>query len=71
MADDILGRIAEAKRQELAVRFDGVSTDALRSKAAPTRRSLRRAISQPGARFILEIKKASPSQGSIRPGAGM
>ena len=69
MADDILGRIAEAKRQELAVRFDGVSTDALRSKAAPTRRSLHHAIGQPGARFILEIKKASPSQGSIRPGA--
>jgi indole-3-glycerol phosphate synthase/phosphoribosylanthranilate isomerase len=69
MADDILGRIAEAKRQELVARFGRVSIDALRSKAAPTRRGLRRAIGQPGARFILEIKKASPSQGSIRPGA--
>jgi indole-3-glycerol phosphate synthase/phosphoribosylanthranilate isomerase len=65
----VLSQIVEAKRRELSARLDGVSIDALRSKASPTRRSLRRAIGQPGARFILEIKKASPSQGSIRPGA--
>jgi indole-3-glycerol phosphate synthase/phosphoribosylanthranilate isomerase len=67
VAEGILGSIAAAKRDELAARFDGVSLDALRAKARPTSRSLARALAQPGARFILEIKKASPSQGTIRP----
>src|SRR5438270_7844684 len=58
----ILGQIAAAKREELARRFDGVTLDALRSRARPTRRSLAAALTQPGARFILEIKKASPSE---------
>ena len=62
----VLGRIASAKRKELASRFDGVSLDALRERAAPTRRSLAIALAQQGARFILEIKKASPSAGAIR-----
>jgi indole-3-glycerol phosphate synthase / phosphoribosylanthranilate isomerase len=65
----VLGRIAEAKRGELVRRFDGVSVEALRAKAAPTRRSLAAMLGQPGARFILEIKKASPSGGAIRPAA--
>ena len=65
----VLGAIAAAKKQELASRFDGVSLDALRGQAVPTRRSLAAAIARPGASFILEIKKASPSAGAIRPGA--
>ncbi len=65
----VLGRIAAAKRDELAPRFDGVSRDALRARARPTARSLADALSKNGARFILEIKKASPSAGPIRPGA--
>ena len=71
MADPsgVLGRIAAAKRAELARRFDGVSIDALRARARPSRRSLAAALTQPGARFILEIKKASPSAGMIRAGA--
>jgi indole-3-glycerol phosphate synthase/phosphoribosylanthranilate isomerase len=68
-AAGVLGEIAVAKREELARRFDGVSLDALRAGAKPTRRSLGETLAQPGARFILEIKKASPSQGAIRPGA--
>ena len=68
-APGVLGRIAAAKREELARRFDGVSLDALRSEARPTERSLAAALAQPGARFILEIKKASPSTGAIRPSA--
>ena len=65
----VLCQIARAKREELAGRFDGVSLDALRAGAGQTRLSLAAAIAAPGARFILEIKKASPSAGTIRSGA--
>jgi indole-3-glycerol phosphate synthase/phosphoribosylanthranilate isomerase len=69
VAEGILARIAAAKRDELDRRFDGVSIEALRSGAEPSRRSLARALLRDGARFILEIKKASPSAGAIRSGA--
>ena len=36
-ATGVLGEIAAAKREELARRFDGVSLDALRAGAKPTR----------------------------------
>ena len=62
----VLREIAAAKRIELGARFDGVSLDALRSRAVPTSRSFAGAVARPGARFILEIKKASPSAGAIR-----
>ena len=65
----ILGEMAAAKRDELARRFDGVALDALRADAAPAGRSLAATLARTGARFILEIKKASPSAGAIRPGA--
>ena len=68
MAKGVLGKIEAAKRQELVARFDGVSLDALRSKAERTGRSLAAVLAQRGARFILEIKKASPSQGAIQSG---
>ncbi len=62
----VLGRIAKAKRAELDARFAGVSIEELRECAAPTDRSLAAVIGKSGARFILEIKKASPSAGVIR-----
>ncbi|HUG46589.1 MAG TPA: bifunctional indole-3-glycerol-phosphate synthase TrpC/phosphoribosylanthranilate isomerase TrpF [Sphingomicrobium sp.] len=65
----ILGEIAADKSGELRARFDGVSLEGLRVRAQPTTLSLRAAIARPGARFILEIKKASPSLGPIRAGA--
>ncbi len=71
MADPVgvLGDIVAHKRAELAERYADVSLDALRARAEPTRRSLLEALARPGARFILEIKKASPSAGPIRAGA--
>ncbi len=69
MAEGVLGEIAAAKRVELDLRFDGVSLGGLRVRARPSRRSLATALAQNGARFILEIKRASPSEGTIRAGA--
>lgn len=68
-AAGVLGKIAAAKRDELASRYEGVTLDALRARAEPTYRSLARVLAQQGARFVLEIKKASPSKGAIRPEA--
>lgn len=65
-ASGVLGRILAAKREELARRFYGVSLDALRGRAQRTERSLADAMAKDGARFILEIKRASPSAGMIR-----
>ena len=65
----VLGKIAAAKREELRARFANVSLDALRARAHPTRRSLIQVLARSGARFILEIKKASPSGGTIRANA--
>lgn len=54
---DVLAQIVAHKRQEVATRlaeFDG-------SAAEPSRRSLEQALRQPGVRFIMEVKRASPS----------
>ncbi len=65
----VLGAIVARKRGEVAARLGGVGIDALRERAAPTRLSLADALAKPGARFVMEVKKASPSGGAIRPGA--
>ena len=65
----VLAEIAANKRAELVGRYDAVSLNALRARARPTQRSLRETLAKPGARFILEIKKSSPSGGAIRANA--
>jgi len=62
----ILGAIVARKRQEVAARLGHVSIADLRGRAPPSRLSLRAALAKPGARFIMEVKKASPSRGAIR-----
>ena len=53
---DVLTAIVERKRSEVAERVRGRSF-----AAEPSRRSLRAALARPGARFIMEVKRASPS----------
>ena len=53
---DVLAAIVERKRVEVAGRLHGRSFD-----PEPSRRSLRAALARPGARFIMEVKRASPS----------
>ncbi|HYI41647.1 MAG TPA: bifunctional indole-3-glycerol-phosphate synthase TrpC/phosphoribosylanthranilate isomerase TrpF [Allosphingosinicella sp.] len=61
----ILAEIVARKRVDVAARLGGIAFDSAR----PTRRSLRAALARPGARFILEVKRGSPSGGAIRPQA--
>lgn len=64
-----LGEIIAHKRIEVAERLAGADLSAAR----PTTRSLVAAMGQPGARFIFEYKRRSPSEGllsdALEPGA--
>ena len=62
---DVLGEIVARKRTDVAARFAGLSLADLRARAAPSARSLRAALAKPGARFVMEVKKASPSAGAL------
>ncbi|MDB5672724.1 MAG: trpF, partial [Alphaproteobacteria bacterium] len=64
--EGVLGEIVARKREDVARRLDGVSIEALRARAEPSRRSLRDSLALPGARFVMEVKRASPSEGAIR-----
>ncbi|RIX27103.1 bifunctional indole-3-glycerol-phosphate synthase TrpC/phosphoribosylanthranilate isomerase TrpF [Sphingomonas edaphi] len=57
---DVLARIVARKRTEVAARI------AEPIAAEPTRRSLRAALAKPGARFIMEVKRRSPSGHAAR-----
>jgi indole-3-glycerol phosphate synthase/phosphoribosylanthranilate isomerase len=64
--DGILGEIVARKREDVAARLQGITIEALRARAEPTRLSLRAALAQPCARFIMEVKRISPSEGQLR-----
>ena len=53
---DVLARIVERKHREVADRLGGRTVE-----ARPTKRSLRAVLGRRGARFIMEVKRASPS----------
>jgi indole-3-glycerol phosphate synthase/phosphoribosylanthranilate isomerase len=67
--EGVLGEIVARKRKDVAARLQNVSLEELRARALPTRLSLRAALAQPGARFIMEVKRISPSEGKLREGA--
>lgn len=60
----VLGEIVARKRVDVAARLEGASLEELRNRAEPTDRSLARALARPGARFIMEMKRTSPSLGA-------
>lgn len=62
----MLAEIVARKRADVAARLAGVRLDELSGWAEPTKRSLGAALASPGARFILEVKRSSPSQGRLR-----
>lgn len=61
----MLAEIVARKRQDVAARLGGASLADLRARAEPSRHKLMAALARPGARFILEVKRASPSAGSF------
>jgi indole-3-glycerol phosphate synthase/phosphoribosylanthranilate isomerase len=65
MVDGVLGEIVARKRTDVAARLHGFGVEV----AEPTRRSLKAALARPGARFIMEVKRASPTNGGLRPAA--
>lgn len=66
---DMLAKIVARKRVDVAARLGRRSLSDLMSHARPARRSLRAALARPGARFVMEVKRASPSAGLLREGA--
>jgi indole-3-glycerol phosphate synthase/phosphoribosylanthranilate isomerase len=62
----VLDEIVARKRVDLAERMRALPYDDLRRMTVPAHRRFGAALKKPGARFILECKKASPSEGLIR-----
>ena len=66
MTEGVLGEIVARKRRDVAARLAGLGLGDLALSAEPSRRSLRAALARPGARFVMEVKRASPSLGPLR-----
>lgn len=64
-----LAPILEARRAAVAAARAAVSRAALLDRPLPAPRGFRRALARPGLSLVAEIKRASPSEGAIRPGA--
>ncbi|MCL2012432.1 MAG: bifunctional indole-3-glycerol-phosphate synthase TrpC/phosphoribosylanthranilate isomerase TrpF [Cystobacterineae bacterium] len=62
----LLSEIVQRKRKDVATRIAQTPFDVLKKQAKPTTRRLSEALKKPGLRFILECKKASPSEGLLR-----
>jgi indole-3-glycerol phosphate synthase/phosphoribosylanthranilate isomerase len=62
----VLGEIVARKRLDVAERLRDASIETLRNRAETSHRSFKAALARPGARFIMEVKRASPSQGTLR-----
>jgi indole-3-glycerol phosphate synthase/phosphoribosylanthranilate isomerase len=60
-----LGAIVARKRIDVAARFGSATFGDVGARAVPATRSLAAALAAPGARFIMEVKRASPSAGAI------
>ena len=67
MSDSVLQRILEAKREEVATAKRERPLGSFAAELVPSARDFRAALAAPGRRHILEVKKASPSRGAIRP----
>lgn len=61
---DVLAEIVARKRHDVASRLAGRSIESMRSSVSATGRSLRSALERPGARFVMEMKRTSPSRGA-------
>jgi indole-3-glycerol phosphate synthase/phosphoribosylanthranilate isomerase len=60
-----LGEIVARKKIDVAARLGRATLGELGARAEPAVRSLAAALAAPGARFIMEVKKASPSAGEL------
>lgn len=60
-----LGEIVARKKIDVAARFGSATFCDIGARAGRAERSLSQALAKPGARFIMEVKKASPSAGEI------
>lgn len=67
MSDSVLGGILEHKREELAAAMAERPLASFAAELTSSDRDFRAALAAPGRRHILEVKKASPSRGAIRP----
>lgn len=63
----MLDRILARTREDLARRVRETSLGHLRAKGGPSERSFVRALRRPRTGFVMECKRASPSEGLIRP----